>query len=138
MNNRLKFKIWDCKDNKWLHPIYKGYLGCIFEPYLVQNGELCFKLMGIDGIKDGNYHCSYFKRKGYDFKVVQYTGLKDKNGKEIYECDIVRTMEHMGVVEYHKGMYCINVDNSFKLLIYDINEFMEVIGNIYETPDLLK
>ena len=47
-------------------------------------------------------------------------------------------MEHIGIVEYHKGMYCINVDNSFKLPIYDINEFMEVIGNIYEMPNLLK
>lgn len=134
----MRFKIWDYKNKKWLYPIHKGYLGHIFEPYLVQNGELCFKLIGIDGIKDGDYHSSYFEKYGYNFKVIQYTGLKDKNKKEIYEGDIVRTSEHIGVVEYYKGMYCINVDNSFKLSMYETNEFMEVIGNIYETPDLLK
>ena len=56
----MRFKIWDYKNKKWLYPIHKGYLGHIFEPYLVQNGELCFKLIGIDGIKDGDYHSSYF------------------------------------------------------------------------------
>lgn len=69
---------------------------------------------------------------------MQCTGVKDKNGKAIYEGDIVRTTEHIGVVEYYKGMYCINVDDSFKLPMYETNEFMEVIGNIYETPDFLK
>lgn len=134
----MRFRVWDCKNKKWLYPIHKVYLGCIFEPYLVQNGELCFKLIGIDGIKDGDYHSSYFEKYGYNFKVIQYTGLKDKNKKEIYEGDIVRTSEHIGIVKYYKGMYCINVDDSFKLSMYETNEFMEVIGNIYETPDLLK
>ena len=72
-----------------------------------------------------------------DFELMQYVGCKDKNNKEIYEGDIVKTKEHIGQIIYSKGMFFIDVKGDFYLPIYNVSEFMEVIGNIYENPELL-
>ena len=72
-----------------------------------------------------------------DFELMQYVGCKDKNNKEIYEGDIVKTKEHIGQIIYSKGMFFIDVKGDFYLPIYNVSEFIEVIGNIYENPDLL-
>ena len=71
-----------------------------------------------------------------DFELMQYVGCKDKNNKEIYEGDIVKTKEHIGQIIYSKGMFFIDVKGDFYLPIYNVSEFMEVIGNIYENPEL--
>ena len=72
-----------------------------------------------------------------DFELMQYVGCKDKNNKEIYEGDIVKTKEHIGQIIYSKGMFFIDVKEDFYLPVYNVSEFMEVIGNIYENPELL-
>lgn len=78
-----------------------------------------------------------------DAEFMQYTGLKDKNNKEIYEGDILkginydinRPKEFIGTVEYNWNRFIVNA-KGFPL--YDINTTLEVIGNIYENPELLK
>lgn len=65
--------------------------------------------------------------------VMQYTGLKDKNGVEIYEGDIVKEGQYTPIVEYNAGPE----PWSF-LCYYDDVEKFEVIGNIYENPELIK
>ena len=74
----------------------------------------------------------------YVCRLMQYVGCKDKNNKEIYEGDIVKTKEHKGQIIYSKGMFFIDVKGDFYLPIYNVSEFMEVIGNIYENPELLE
>ena len=72
--------------------------------------------------------------------LMQYTGLKDKNGKEIYEGDIVKTTT--SIYEIKRGIggmflqeTCIDGDEYlFRQLE---TEICEVIGNIYENPELL-
>jgi uncharacterized phage protein (TIGR01671 family) len=84
-------------------------------------------------------------------KLMQFTGLKDKNGKEIYEGDIVKQTQGNFVVEYHKGgaSFIFTVDpNDKDALSFRLSEKrdqralevsgLEVIGNIYENPDLIK
>jgi uncharacterized phage protein (TIGR01671 family) len=77
--------------------------------------------------------------------VGQYTGLKDKNGKEIYEGDIVESFDHgqvrqLYLVKFNKGCFGASLDNiSFYFLTFDhvCVEQIKIIGNIYENPDLL-
>ena len=89
--------------------------------------------------------------------IGQYTGLKDKNGKKIFEGDIVRYTDIVteyeentrpysykdifeGEVTYDYDSFWINDRQLYQIAAYD-DEFdpeMEVIGNIYDNPELLK
>ena len=84
----------------------------------------------------------YSKEKGIDInKLMQYTGLKDKNGIEIYEGDIIHydTDNETYKVAFDGGSYVWEGDGCYDNLIElypSLNT--KVIGNIYENPELLK
>jgi len=68
--------------------------------------------------------------------LMQFTGLKDKNGKEIYEGDIVIFDYPMEVI-WDMGSWTVKTQKGSSLLYGYITDG-EVIGNIYENPELLK
>ena len=75
-------------------------------------------------------------------ELMQYTGLKDKNGKEIYEGDIVilndAEEENRCVVKYKYGSYIL-IDGDLREDLSNVEDrFLEVIGNIYENKNLLE
>lgn len=90
--------------------------------------------------------------------LLQYTELKDKNGKEIYEGDIVKYLagenyENTGVVTWADEKNSFNLktypfmcgfvihnekENKTDFFEWDENGYMEVLGNIYENPELLE
>ncbi len=74
--------------------------------------------------------------------VGQYTGLQDKNGKRIFEGDIVRGRDALekglaveGYIDYRYGSFCIVGDlmTHFRWMDYEV----EVIGNIHDNPELI-
>jgi hypothetical protein len=87
-----------------------------------------------------DYALEYWETHKHVSDPMQYTGLKDKNGKEIYECDILKyktelsIKKEIGKVEWYNGCFVVGKSRDYIYMISDI----EVIGNIYETPELLE
>jgi hypothetical protein len=77
-----------------------------------------------------------FEREHYE--LMQYTGLKDKNGKEIFEGDID---DRKRVCEYFPNLGCFGFKSTKHSAITFLGQFITsgnvIIGNIYENPELL-
>lgn len=80
------------------------------------------------------------------YPIMQYTGLKDKNGKEIYEGDIMQNEQMQKTViiwsNDELGFMMVDIEEYPKeeptYMTNDIWVTKEIIGNIYENPELLK
>ena len=116
MNDRFKFRVWDKRRNKFIESPEST-------PMLQANGLLAY-------FKDAKYMNNY---------VVQFcTGLKDKNGKLIYEGDIVKeTLTDFINEEIIIVVKWDNLNASYNLENLQNCE-REVIGNIYENKSLLE
>lgn len=91
-----------------------------------------------------------------DIELMQYTGLKDKNGKEVYEGDIVKFLDEKVTYSYCGADYNVFINTGKVIFSHDelmgwditnrnmvieevwhYREYIEVIGNIYEDSELL-
>ena len=115
--------------------------------------EIKFRAWDTDKIKfiDCTTHslgqvCNDFAGLGNRFYYQQYTGLKDKNGKEIFEGDIVNQEKYVsvgvykqtiGIVKYACFKFYSDCIREWEGSHADLNGNAEVIGNIYENPELL-
>ena len=77
-----------------------------------------------------------------DFELMQYTNLKDKNGKEIYEGDIVGDNEMIfGVIIFDEGCFKIDAFSKSQMpssVNQDRANHWKIIGNKFENPELLE
>lgn len=123
MSREIKFRAWN-KINKELEsdPIIDG-----------ENG----KMMAFS-VLDAQFARHY---RDDEVEIMQYTGLKDKNGKEIYEGDIIKGWKdshwHDGKDRVLKEVEWIDELGGFNIIQIEMRE-CEVIGNIYENPELLE
>lgn len=124
MNREIKFRIW--ADNKF-------YNKCLVGNTNNTNDEkwTC-PMVWLEKQKEW-VHCD-------NGIICQYTGLHDKNGKEIYEGDIVAIQGDLKSfktqVEWNKDIAAF-ILKDLQILDVDIADFAIVIGNIYENPELL-
>ena len=120
MSREIKFRAWDKRHNsmEYINDLY------------------WFEENGIHDFNDDNYI------------FMQNTGLKDKNGKKIYDSDIVNVTWGSGKIVCYEVKYCEslgyhylrdtkNKEDDDIICIYDYSQ-MDVIGNVFDNPELLK
>lgn len=129
----IKFRAWDKKDRRMYYNIQKGIKFTDLSHYTFN------EFLGYpEGM--GDYH---------EWEVMQFTGLKDKNGKEIYISDIVFSEdgEYSKTIEIKERKDCLGINfNGIENRNENYDEpgecgdedNLEIIGNIYENKDLLK
>lgn len=123
----LKFRAYDTRLKMWC---YDGEGFNLFGEVLMVDGfSSHFRENPIEGL--GSLDRIYT-----DIKVMQFTGLHDKNGKEIYEGDILKGSLYNWKVFWHQEHACFAVESPPSVAEIIDNQNMTIIGNIYENPDL--
>lgn len=128
----IKFRVYDTVKKEWIHDT--SHAVNLFGETVIM-GELLRRpddsTVSLDELKN--------------LVAMQYTGLNDKNGKEIWENDIIEYQNDADsendfpmvrdVVEFMHGAFCIN--GHMFMAIVDLVGECEVVGNIHEHPHLL-
>ena len=138
----IKFRVWD-------------------EHYRYMNYKVIVGMWGKESLNDENYttcsmyimpdkvdykckpHWANFEPYMEDIHLMQYTGLKDSEGTEIYEGDILESVafgsEEIGKIIYSEddAMFELDTDGVVLNFSNENSKWWTVIGNIYENPELL-
>jgi uncharacterized phage protein (TIGR01671 family) len=148
----IKFRVWDEENTKMysIDNLHFGYLGRGHGEYTSE--DFYYGLSGHASTLSYKEH-SDLKLNYSKIHILQYTGIKDKHGKDVYVGDIVRYNRRGGIMANSKN-YCNYVEYS-RIMGMDTYHFhndsnqpinnwnflfdtFEIIGNIYENPELIK
>jgi uncharacterized phage protein (TIGR01671 family) len=137
MGREIKFRLWDKSSKKMCYPNITRETWYFDDEY--NSIHFPLNVIGFMPFKESN-----------DAVLLQYTGLKEKNKKEIYEGDIVKVFPFTGCYHIVKPtLFEIKFENA-KFIAEGINHGIsqvhldyysnhcEIIGSIYENPELLK
>lgn len=129
MNRQFKFRAWDKQAHDWNKA----------------NGEESFPLnemIGWEELRD--YEMDVLDSGGGGLVIMQFTGLKDENGKDIYEADIVTTGTGKAMVVTWNNKFasfCLSREGwAFRHWFGEACNPQDcaVVGNLYQNPDLLE
>lgn len=141
----IKFRGYDTDDKVWRYGFYmqkNDTILCFATENQIKENEHHLILFG--GFCDWNMPRPYYQSEVDGNSIGQYTGLHDKNGKEIYEGDIV-TIDSEGkdelfVIEWTEDTARFSMVQCGSLM-YDFDNYwsseLTVVGNIYENPELI-
>lgn len=126
----IKFRAWDKETNKYFEPTYQAYMGRLEELTIALSGRL--QKRTCRGMVDE----SMFPGR---YVVEQFTGLKDVNGKDIYEGDILENRKYRSIVKFASGKFLADLIETIQTfdLIGEIHG-SKVIGNVHQNPELLE
>ena len=126
----IKFRAWDKELEEWTNYSISNINGNIIDFY--------------------NKEAGFWEndREGEQFTLCQYTGLKDKNNREIYEGDVIKAISFarwVGVAKYsdeNQAFIFDDLDKKYRgkstVFMNQFDDGFEILGNIYENPKLLK
>lgn len=152
-NREIKFKVWDIEEKQFVE-----YYSIGINMVHVVKGDHCFLVNNED---ESDERKAELESKGIEIKneyiLCQFTGLFDKNGKEIYENDCVNyyfknnSKKITGIIKWEQQActfwlkwFCEEGKSRYHELQATSggdtfqNDYIEVIGNIYENPELIQ
>ena len=135
MNREIKFRAWNKHNKKMYYKVMVGMWG----NKEVMDDENYTACMLYEYSNDNPKIGEWLHFEPYDdIELMQYTGHKDKNGKEIYEGDIVKLFEYKVIdnIILPEEIVAIN-DIRVGCDTLRPAQYMEIIGNIYENPGFL-
>lgn len=122
MNRKIKFRGKRIDNGQW---VYGDYYKTPLTHGIISNNTV-----------------TYFAYVVYEKTIGQFTGLKDKNGNEIYEGDFINIFDNnghrygWGFISFKNGSFFIG--DMFLSDIHHEDLYCDIIGNIHENPELLK
>ena len=133
MSREIKFRAWDKKNKSFITDDNE------FKEYMIGLDGKFYRMdfySGVSGYEDGNLIWTELK----DIVLMQYTGLVDKNDKEIFEGDILKIYYEGNQRSYLKKVKWLNDrvnKGRWDALDNCVFTSCEVVGNIYENPELI-
>lgn len=127
----IKFRAWDKVNNKWMSV-------ADLDEEIIINPYTSTSRAGQFSISEWNVVHRVSEDLGTTIILMQYTGLKDCHGKEIFQGDILKDEAGRArtvVFDYGAFKVMWNNDNPTQMNLYPFNKHWEVIGNIHENPE---